>query len=74
MRFYDMFWMSDPFKKKEEEKMIEIVPKRCEGCVHLMHRMDGDVRVMDQCYVYDTEITDEMLDELCVFRVEKVKE
>lgn len=54
--------------------MIEMIPKRCEGCVHLRHRMDGDVRVMDQCYVYDRTITDEMLEEPCKFYVKSVKE
>ena len=54
--------------------MIEIIPKRCEGCVYLQHKTDGDIRVMDRCYAYDREITDEMLDELCVLRVKRVKE
>lgn len=55
---------------------VTMTPARCIGCIHLQHRMDGDVRVMDQCYVYDTTITDEMLQEPCRFycRSSKVKE
>lgn len=54
--------------------MIEITPTRCDGCIFLRHRMDGDVRVMDQCFVYDRQITDEMLSEPCKFYMQRVKQ
>lgn len=55
------------------EKMITMVPIRCKDCIHLRGKFEGDVRVMDQCYVYDREITDEMLDEPCKFHCKPFK-
>ena len=45
----------------------EVMPVKCDGCIHLRHRMKGDVRIMDQCFVYDCQITDEMANEPCKF-------
>lgn len=56
----------------EKSKVITVTPVRCKGCIYLQRKTDGKIRVMDRCYAYDREITDEMLDELCVFRVEYV--
>lgn len=53
---------------------VTITPARCIGCIHLQHRMDGDVRVMDQCFVYDRQIDDEMLAEPCKFYCRSCKE
>ena len=52
--------------------MIIVEPKRCEGCTHLKGHLNGDVKVMDYCYVYDRKITDEAFD--CKFYFKKVKE
>lgn len=54
--------------------MVTMVPIRCKNCIHLRGKFEDGVKVMDRCYVYDREITDEMLDELCVFRVERRSE
>lgn len=46
---------------------VTVTPARCIGCIWLMHRMDGDIRYMDRCDMYDRQIDDEMLAEPCKF-------
>ena len=53
--------------------MIPVMrPIRCRDCSHLRGQIEDGAMILDRCYVYDCEITDEMLDEPCKFYVQKV--
>ena len=48
-----------------------MMPIRCKDCTHLRGKLTDGVMILDRCYVYDCEITDEMLDNECKFYVHR---
>ena len=52
---------------------VTIFPTMCKGCIHLKHRMDGEVKIFDRCTIWNRTITDEVLAVPCEF-YKRVKE